>query len=88
MTTQKETGNINQIIPTNIDHKSISFHPIHTDRTLYKHVLLHVCIYVGGGLTALLIGAAYSSWFPGGKWSLRTPGWEPGWWGGMVMPSV
>ena len=61
MTTPKETGNINQIIPTNIDHKPISFHPIHTDRTLYKHVLLHVCIYVGGGLTALLIGAAYSS---------------------------
>ena len=38
-----------------------------------------VSLYIGGGLTALLICAAYSSWFPGGKWSLRTPGWEPGW---------
>ena len=56
-------------------------------RELLKE-LHDVCIYVSGGLTALLICAAYSSWFPGGKWSLRTPGWEPGWWGGMVMPSV
>ena len=71
MTTPKETGNINQIIPTNTDHKFISFHLIHTYHALYKHVLLYVCIYVGRGLTALLIYAAYSSWFPGGKWSLR-----------------
>ena len=40
---------------------------------------LHVCIYVGRRLTVLPICAAYSSWFPGGKWSLCTLGGEPGW---------
>ena len=75
MTLPKENGNINQIGPINIDHE---IHLIHTDRTLFFF----------RELTALLICATCSSRFPGGKWNLCTPGWEPVCWGGAVMPSV